>query len=105
MCKIQLIRLTGRKCVSDKAFMRAPVRGRAAFQIEPRWNIGALARLSAIRTSAGMDVLPLFVHKQQDEGQREQSQDAGCDGQSHWYGAWRIAREKVRVAFTGQRTC
>lgn len=49
-----------------------------------------------------MDVLPLFVHKQQDEGQREQSQDAGCDGQSHWYGAWRIAREKVRVAFTGQ---
>lgn len=64
------------------------------FQIKLRWEMSALACLSAIRTSAGMDVLPLLVHKQQDERQGEQSQDAGCDGQRHWNGAWGGSREK-----------
>lgn len=52
-----------------------------------------------------MGVLPLFVHKHQNERQREQSQDASCYGQGHWHSAWGSNREtelKKEKGITGR---
>lgn len=91
LCEMQLIRLTDRKRESGKTLCGTECE---RFTSEP-WCEHVCARvwLSALHTSVGLAVLPLFVHKHQDKRQSEQSHDAGCYGQGHWHSAWGRNRE------------